>query len=544
MSMSSSPALGLGLLLLLSQLAWSGDFLVPDQRLESSDGRFNDMTSDGTRLLLAEDSVFSVIDFQNSSIVQFTHIKAEQLAVASGLLFAYSADAGMNVYDLQDPDLPFLYSMDMVPFAMSGGQKLWVLDSFLTLFAYQPDRQAAERLLELPVVNYIGTANENTIMTVSSDETRVWLTGLSEALFSRDRPEPVFGFSHDLGDPSSPRWSHMWLPEATVSGYVGSQQSLVPLFDRGLGLVTHGQVSSDSPRPAGALQRVLAGHDEIRQVAVQGNRAYLVVGESGLTILDVSDITSPVLLERMDFGSASIQKLVAEEDWVAVQQGNVVRVYKPAADAARRQVIPWVVANQQYNTRLVFSNEGREQQRVALRAVPLEGEAVETEVVLAAGGLQSLDAGELFAGLTRYSLFISSAGPVEATFLTVLGGDGSVAGAPSQAGAISLESLGRRLIFPHPTSDQNHALTLVAPGNNRSITVELALLNGIGQVVGRAEVTLDGERPLAGLVGDWFGEIPADHSIRAFAPNDSVLIGTLFTFDAAGGPAMVHGIGY
>jgi len=204
----------------------------------------------------------------------------------------------------------------------------------------------------------------------------------------------------------------------------------------------------------------------------------------------------------------------------------------------RAMVIPWVVSNDVWRSRVAFTNADSRTAMLELEAVPDEGDAVTTVLELAPDSVQSFDADALFPGMTRYALFIESdRREVYASFLTINTEARSGGHSPSQTTALDTEGLGNELAFGYTPGDQVSAIVLLGT-YSRDHLVDVTLHSGT-EILGRTQVMLTPRRPFAALVTDLFPDAPADAAISVQGTNCyQMLAGTSFVFNQEGQPSM------
>ena len=228
-------------------------------------------------------------------------------------------------------------------------------------------------------------------------------------------------------------------------------------------------------------------------------------------------------------------------------------VFNPQADGSTltcsggRQlvaVIPWIVDDSQWSSRISLFNEEPEPVMVSLMAHGSKGTVLEKQIEVVARSVFAAASGDLFPEHSEYALSIwSPSGNVHATAMTFNRKAGTYR-SPSQASAVPSSDFSATLLFPYLAGDQIPALVLFAPLETESVTVTLELFDEAGGIAARTEVTLQGKIPYAALVADLFGQdrLPRDISVIARAPERVRLAGTSFVFNDLLDPAMARGI--
>lgn len=207
-----------------------------------------------------------------------------------------------------------------------------------------------------------------------------------------------------------------------------------------------------------------------------------------------------------------------------------------------RQVIPWVVNNQQWQSRIAFYNHDLATEIAHLVAITTTGQQQAADLPpIPPGGVLALDGNELFPELSGYSLFLEGYQNIYSSFLT-FNLDAPSGRSPAQTTGLSASRLSPELIFGYfSTADQGEAaLVLTAPSKtDATITpVELTLFGAAGGVLETQTVQLTGGRPLAALLGDLFDEVPEESTVKAVAQDGTPLAGTTFVFNGNLEPAM------
>ncbi|CAM2011175.1 flavin monoamine oxidase family protein [Acanthopleuribacter pedis] len=215
------------------------------------------------------------------------------------------------------------------------------------------------------------------------------------------------------------------------------------------------------------------------------------------------------------------------------------RITASAPLVTARWVVPWIVNNDQWNSRVALYNHHDHAVSVTLTAVPGNSDLNPREqtVQLPARGLWRAESGELFADLSGYSLTVTSSEPdLFPSFLTFNQFTASGA-SPAQTIAAAQENWSTHLLFGYLPGRENAALVLNAPNASGPTRVQLTLhdASGPGETV---ELTLEDNRPTARLIRDLFaGPVPADAAVTAVG--EAPLAGVGFIFNNANEPSMV-----
>jgi len=249
----------------------------------------------------------------------------------------------------------------------------------------------------------------------------------------------------------------------------------------------------------------------------------------------VAWVPLPQISEQVDFTSRYDDRWLATGIGVWLLNDPWTPTERPTLRSA---VIPWVVSNQVWRSRIAFANGDTRPAVLTLEAVPDEGDAVTTVLELAPDSIQSFDADALFPGMTRYALYVDSdRREVYVSFLTINTEERSGGHSPSQTTAVDITDFGSQVAFGYTPGDQVSAIVLLT-SYHREHDVTLMLHSGT-EVLDQTQVTLSPRRPFAALVTDLFPDAPADAAITARAAFcDRLLAGTTFVFNREGQPSM------
>ena len=215
-------------------------------------------------------------------------------------------------------------------------------------------------------------------------------------------------------------------------------------------------------------------------------------------------------------------------------------------------VVPWMVNNSQWSTRVAVANSSDQSEVVWLEALTADGVTQTKQVEIPGNGVYSAEAGELFPNLSGYRLKINClSNALYPSFLTFNLEEASGGRSPSQTTAQFSGDLTSRLLFPYLPGDQLPAIVICAPDRggssgsySASTPVDLTLADSTGGVIARKTITLIGGQPQALLVNGLFEDVnlPANATIEAVAHNGTHLSGTTFTFNHQREPSMASGL--
>ncbi|CAM2064408.1 hypothetical protein SCOR_03500 [Sulfidibacter corallicola] len=210
-----------------------------------------------------------------------------------------------------------------------------------------------------------------------------------------------------------------------------------------------------------------------------------------------------------------------------------------------RAVVPWVVHNDQWTSRIAIFNQGTRTGDILVRAVDQQGETRERMVTVNALAVATWQADTLFPGLSGYALYLHTDLPVEASFLTFNTEEVSGGMSPSQTTAPLTASLTSELVFGYLPGDQIGAIALVAGESTEDVTrVTLTLYDDQQSPLNTRELVLEGNRPTAILLVDLFPDtpLPANSSLTAVAEDGSLIAGTTFLFNLMRQPSMARAV--
>jgi hypothetical protein len=205
-------------------------------------------------------------------------------------------------------------------------------------------------------------------------------------------------------------------------------------------------------------------------------------------------------------------------------------------------VIPWVVQNSQYSSRISLFNASNSDTAAQLIAIDRSGARQEKVVDLPSMGVYVASSEELFGSFTGYALLIQSpSSQVLPSFLTFNLQSASGA-SPAQTIGLTRDTLSSRLLFAYLPGDMVPAVVLLAPlaASDKQTTVQFRLHTSQGPSATQVEKTLLGNRPYAVLVSELFGlaTLPLGTAVQAQAADGTLLAGTTFVFNAFLEPSM------
>ena len=229
------------------------------------------------------------------------------------------------------------------------------------------------------------------------------------------------------------------------------------------------------------------------------------------------------------------------------QPSDIDLIIPRAFHTGYAQQLPWVVANDQFASRIALTHIGETATEVTLIARDQSGAQASEVLNLPARSVQSFDAAELFA-MNGYNLTVIAAeNTVFPSFLTLTKRPGEEP-SPAQTAGIPLSTASANLSFGNLEGDQIPAIVLSAPFQNNpeaETTVELTYQPRF-QPPQTIQVTLTGARPFATTLADLFPDIllAEDAWLKARSLDQTRIVGTLFGFNGEREPSMAEAIGY
>jgi len=203
-------------------------------------------------------------------------------------------------------------------------------------------------------------------------------------------------------------------------------------------------------------------------------------------------------------------------------------------------VVPWVVHNDAFVSRIAVFNDGQQNAELDLNAVDRDGRTTQKSISLAAKSLFAVPAQELFPGMSGFAITVASNSPnVYTSMLTSNIEPQSGGDSPSQTTANRIQDLSNRLLFGYLPVDQFSAVVLVTPEVTRGSTpLTFEIYGPQGQLLRKITKTLHSNAPFAVLVKDLIPEASSEVAIVAHVPQGILLAGTTFIFNQQRQPSM------
>ena len=210
-----------------------------------------------------------------------------------------------------------------------------------------------------------------------------------------------------------------------------------------------------------------------------------------------------------------------------------------------KSIIPWVVLDEQWLSRIILFNNGNSSAQVDLIALKADGSTKNTAININAKSVFAQDSSELFNSLSGYAIYIhTNSDDIKTSFMTfnTLSASGR---SPSQTTASDLNALSNTILFGYLPSDSIPAIVISAPEITTGYTnIKLTIYSPDGGVYRSRNLTgtlgLPQNRPLAGLLSDFFPGInfPIHATIKAEVADGIKITGTTFIFNNDREPSM------
>ncbi|CAM2064407.1 hypothetical protein SCOR_03495 [Sulfidibacter corallicola] len=289
--------------------------------------------------------------------------------------------------------------------------------------------------------------------------------------------------------------------------------------------------------------------DAIRSLDLFGD-TFLMLADSGTFISENgrtwTEVPSPELPFQPHALFTTPSATIALDQFGKLATGQwQPEVEVPVSDPAAI-VLPWIVNNDQWSSRVTFFNADEFPKELVLRAVDQDGQTRDIELTLPSQAVRAYTGNELFGDMTGYSLFLIGDGTnVTASYITFNREALSGGSSPSQATAVSVESLSSRALFGYLPTDGHAALVLVCPelGATRTPVVLEYFKDGV--TIETGEVHLEGNQPTAiPFPTHWIGPSdPEGHwTVMATAQDGAPITGTTFVFNDNRQPSMAAAI--
>ena len=145
-------------------------------------------------------------------------------------------------------------------------------------------------------------------------------------------------------------------------------------------------------------------------LVISGDLVFVAESYAGFSVFDIHNPRSPTLLRQVPLPDFTYT-LTVDDDRLLVGGEIGMSIYRFETSSSF-SVVPWMVNNQDFSSRLAIFNESLEKADVVLKAWPRDGDPEEKVIEIAGNGIWSASAADLFGDLTGYSLFLTSTAPV------------------------------------------------------------------------------------------------------------------------------------
>ncbi len=283
----------------------------------------------------------------------------------------------------------------------------------------------------------------------------------------------------------------------------------------------------------------MTGKDKLSGLFLQDNQLTDIPnGVSGLDRLNLFFIQEN-MLDLSD--CADIYELSQKEGLSFIYSPQLVGELDCQSIGELQSVVPWVVQNSQWNSRVSLFNAGTETVAVQIKAVPRSGETQEKIIEIGANSVFAASSEQLFGSLTGYALYVyAEEATVYPSFLT-FNLDAASKNSPAQTVGLPPSQWGEHLLFGYLPEDMVPALVFLAPQTQAAeTTVTCTLFDEMGATGLSVEVDLRENRPLALLVTDLFDleTLPSGSAVKIRSQDGTQLAGTTFVFNTFLEPVM------
>lgn len=214
------------------------------------------------------------------------------------------------------------------------------------------------------------------------------------------------------------------------------------------------------------------------------------------------------------------------------------------ASQATKQIVPWMVNNQQFRSQISLFNYGSETAQVRMSLKDPEGRNAGTHYTdILPGEMFTQEIGDFSHLVNSWAVTVDSGDqPLHVSYMTYSLEKGNSAKSPSQTTATSISQASKSLRFAYVPGDQTAAAVIVAPENEGIQEVILRLVGPSFESLAEKTITLFNDRPYAFLIADIFPDIQDAAALMATSTS-AELVGTTFVFNSEGEPSMAAALG-
>lgn len=212
----------------------------------------------------------------------------------------------------------------------------------------------------------------------------------------------------------------------------------------------------------------------------------------------------------------------------------------PVIEASFETVIPWVVNNETWTSRITYTNLNNHAVSLSLTAHTAEGETQEQSIQIPANGVFSQEAELLFPGLTRYALWSrATQDGIYPSFILRNTSQESGGASPAQTTGALVQDLGGDIHFGTIPGEPGAAIVLTTTSSSSGT---LVLYNEAGEELARTSIDVPTKRPLAMQLVNLFPDtsLPTQSRISAHFGSQRKVTGTTFYFNTNLQPSMAR----
>ncbi len=353
---------------------------------------------DGPAVLAASAAGPLILDEARDRLVPLDGADGVGSALAwSGPLLLAAGQYDLRIFDFSNPGDPILLGTvqgDWYPRALAiavEGDHCHVLSSLGLSILDISDASNPTLLTRVPIEELTTSHIDDLEMDVDLREGHAFICGFGRGLQVFDVREP--GASQKL--------TEFYQPFTRAMDFYGDY-GVLALDQAGIMVVD----LSDPvrPRPVGSVCTPGRAMD----VVVRDRFALVADGEAGIAVVDLSRPHQPVLAATYPtVGKALAIGLRGNSLWIADGPSSQLRSFGFELPSLSH-VMPWIVNEGGYQSRIHLANKARQPASVFLRAVDETGHETLAMREVGAGGVLSIAADELFPGMASFSLELHS----------------------------------------------------------------------------------------------------------------------------------------
>ena len=328
-----------------------------------------------------------------------------------------------------------------------------------------------------------------------------------------------------------------------------NQLSALPAIPELTHLDCDGNRLSSLPDFAPGLRRLVCNDNQLTVLpALPDTLNVLQCRNNRLT--EVPDLTRAEGLQECFLEGNQLDTSACSMLGVLQQLPYVKLTFQPQADGELacpitdlRALIPWIVTDEQWTSRIAIFNAGNETVDVELRAMSNNIPGLAT-VQVGAQSVTVIEDKELFPYFPHYGVALySTSSDLHVTYQT-FNRETDSGRSPSQTNALVPADIQESIVFPYLPGDMTTALTFWAPFTRTHAFLDLQLHDEHGGLVAETVFRLPAGQVRAIILAELFPEIGLpDHGAVIVRARDQVRIaGIAYSFNASGEPAMSKAI--